>query len=72
MSIPTTTTVEFFKLTHEYIIVYELTEDYSFILHNEDLSFQWIMPKNADNNLSLSICVIVSDCLSHDTVSVHL
>jgi hypothetical protein len=26
---------------HEYIILFDLAENYSFILHNEDLSFQW-------------------------------
>jgi hypothetical protein len=30
------------------------------------------MPKIADNTSSHTICVIVSDSLSHDTVSVHL
>jgi hypothetical protein len=77
MSIPTTATVDLFKLTHvsslyEYIIVYELTENYSFICIMKICRFSEIMIKNADNTLSYTICVIFSDSLSHDTVSVHL
>jgi hypothetical protein len=63
--------------------VYDLIENYSFILYNEDLSFHWnnaqdtVDPlvthfKNGGNTLSHTICVIVSDSLSHDAVSVHL
>jgi hypothetical protein len=57
---------------HEYIIVYELTESYSFICIMKICRFSGIMPKNADNTLSHTICAIVSDSLSQDTVSVHL
>jgi hypothetical protein len=66
---------------HEYIIVYELIENYSFILHSEDVSFQWnnaqdtVHPlvmhfRNADNTLSHTSCDSFR-LSSHDTYSVY-
>lgn len=68
---------------NEYIIVSDFPENYSFIPQDKALSSHWnnapatvhpsvIYSKNEDSMLGHTSYVVISDCLSHDKVALHL
>lgn len=68
---------------HECIVMCDFSENYAFVIQNAIQGFHWnndqatihptaIYYKDENNILQLKSLVSISECLSHDTVAVHL
>jgi len=67
---------------NEIAVICDFSENYSFVIQDEVQSFHWnnvqatlhpfVIYYSKDNNIEHTSFVVISDCLKHDTVAVHL
>lgn len=68
---------------HEFLVIMDFSENYSFVIQDEIQSFHWtnaqatihpfgIYFKNESSDVEHTNLVIISDCLKHNTTLVHL
>lgn len=75
--------LKLFLQAKEFLVILDFSENYSFVLQDAAQSYHWskeqatihpfgIYYKNDNNEIKHTNLVVISDCLEHNTIAVHL